>query len=71
MTLLSASTGSTTTFTISSNICGGISYFQCQLPCPGFTYTVGLPIPHRNRQFQSLYGNVGSSQRNLAGDRRE
>ncbi len=50
MTLLSTTTGATTTFTISSNNCGGVSYLQCQLPCPGFTYTVGC-------QFHIVIGN--------------
>ena len=51
MTLLSATAGATTTFTISSNSCGGVSYFQCQLPCPGFTYTAGC-------QFHTVIGNL-------------
>ena len=50
MTLLSASTGATTTFTITSNNCSGGSYLQCQLPCPGFTYTAGC-------QFHIVIGN--------------
>ena len=50
MTLLSARTGATTTFTIASNNCGTGSYLQCQLPCPGFTYTAGC-------QFHIVIGN--------------
>ena len=71
MTLLSASTGATTTFTIASNSCGGVSYLQCQLPCSWFYLHGGLPIPHCNRKFRSLYRKVGSRQRDLAGDRCE
>lgn len=41
MILLSATTGATTTFTIAGNNCSGVSFLQCQLPCSGFTYTVG------------------------------
>ena len=50
MPLLSATTGATTTFTISSNNCNGVSYLSCQLPCPGFTYTIGC-------QFHIVIGN--------------
>ncbi len=48
--LLSATTGSTTTFTISSNNCGSQSFLRCYLPCPGYTYTVGC-------QFHIVIGN--------------
>ena len=50
MPLLSATTGATTTFTISSTNCNGVSYLSCQLPCPGFTYTIGC-------QFHIVIGN--------------
>ena len=53
MSLLSATTGATTTFTIESNRCGpgsSQSYLQCQLPCNGFTYTIGC-------QFHIVIGN--------------
>jgi hypothetical protein len=53
MSLLSATTGATTTFTIGANSCGGLSYLQCQLPCPGFTYTIGC-------QFNIVIGNSGA-----------
>ena len=50
LVLLSATTGATTTFTISGNNCGGRSFLRCELPCPGYTYTVGC-------QFHIVIGN--------------
>jgi hypothetical protein len=41
MLLVSATTGATTTFTVSSIGCSGQSCLTYQLPCSGFTYTVG------------------------------
>jgi hypothetical protein len=50
VTLLGATTGATTTFTIAPNSCGPQSYLQCELPCSGFTYTIGC-------QFHIVIGN--------------
>jgi hypothetical protein len=52
MILLSATTGATTTFTISGNNCNNNtqSFLQCQLPCPRFTYSTGC-------QFHIMIGN--------------
>ena len=50
MNILGATTGSTTTFTIESDRCNGQSYMQCQVPCPGFTFTIGC-------QFHIYIGN--------------
>ncbi len=41
MQLVSAVTGATTTFTVSNIGCGGQSCLTFQLPCSGYTYTVG------------------------------
>jgi Malectin domain len=53
MALLAANRGTTTTFVVQTNRCGPggtQSYLQCQLPCPGFTYTIGC-------QFNIVIGN--------------
>ena len=41
MALVSATTGATTTFTVSNVGCAGQSCLTYQLPCRGYTYTVG------------------------------
>ena len=50
VTLVSATTGTTTIFTVNPNDCGNDSDLQCLLPCAGWTYTVGC-------QFNIVIGN--------------
>ena len=74
VTLLSATTGATTIFTVSGNRCGtggNMSDLQCLTPCPGFTYSqaassislsaITIPIP----------GTVGGGKWKLDGDRHQ